>query len=577
MRNLFKTKNISIIAWISLGLLWFVLSRAKVLNSAFFSSPEDIISNFGQAEFWQVFSTDLMATVSRLITSLVLGFVLSYCFIFVSLFVPKLQDFIRQFNQLLKYVPVPVIIPISILLFGTSDLSKIFIATFTVFTIYLNYLLNVLDKEESQYKNLQTSWEINKITRFKEFFWPISNYLNYRIITTLISWSLSIVLISEIILGGAQGLGIRILQLQQLYKTSTLYGYLVLILVFTFLLEKIFLNFFARFKWDIVKFINFALIVFLILFSFIYQAGPLVQNIGEKRLSILSYKAVINLPVLVYIEKYNELNLKLEMSSSGLQVMDILQSEKGFIGGYSDMPNVLAGQLKNKQLKILSQVVEKPDYPTLFLISSRELKQGNYSAINNSKIGYYPNNPIIQKGLDAVLFSNKTNTSSVEFVNSNDPLVLSQALTAGQIQSLLSIEPYITEVEQKMGIKRINPSTTAVSGIKFESLPLAGMVVNTQKLDKNQISSIEQGMKKSIDFIRENTDEAHKAKPELKKIMQKYDLNPDSNLSAFETEDEIDPKNLGILLKLLSYYQIEGFEDSVNNENEFYYNYSTNN
>jgi|LakMenEpi03Aug12_release.lakeMendotaPanAssembly.Ray.scaffolds.fasta_scaffold40921_4 NitT/TauT family transport system permease protein len=562
LKNLWNlSKNIfyNSLIWVLIILFWQVLAGLNLINTNFISSPSGIFSSFFKSGFWQVFGIDFAFSFNRIVVGFGLAFLSSYLLILVGLAFPKGLFLLSRIHSLIKYIPAPVLIPIAILLFGINEQTKIAVIFFTVLVLQLNHLLAIIQKDEQKYSILQKSWRINPIQRFKNFVFPISTFLYYRAIPGLVIWAFSIAIISEIILGGEAGLGVRIIQFQQIYNTDFLYAYLVLILILAFLSEFFLVNFFARFKWDRLKVVSGVVILASIIFSLsfnLYNYSPF-ENSDFK---VLTYKATANLPLIVYQEKFNrDFNIELEFVGSGLQVMDTLLANKSYLGGYSDMPNVVSGIAKTNDLKLVSQVIEKPTHPNLFFVSKRGTVE-DLSSLNDSKIGYYPNNLIIKQGLDFVLFTKSVRTSSVEYISSNDPNSLNQAYSSDKIDGLLTIEPYATDLEQRTGNKHLNAKETFVKGANFDSLPLAGLVVNQKEISSENLTKFRENLTKSLEFIRQNTDSDLKAIGELREIMQKNDINPDSQLSAYQIGTEINPKDLEILIKYAQNYQVEGLE-----------------
>ena len=547
------------LVWIILILLWQVLAELKVINLNFVASPSGILSSFSKSGFWQVFGYDFAFSFNRIVVGFGLAFLSSYLLIFAGLTFPKGLFLLSRIHLLIKYIPAPVLIPIAILLFGINEQTKIAVIFFTVLVLQINYLLAIIDKDEQKYSTLQKSWRLNSVERFRHFVLPISTYLFYRVLPSIVIWAFSIAIISEIILGGEAGLGVRIIQFQQIYNTNYLYAYLFLILILAFLSEFFLVNFFSRFRWDKLKVVSGVVILASLIFSLsfnLYNYNPFKKS----NFKVLTYKATANLPLIVYHEKFNQdFKIDLEYVGHGLQVMDTLLAKKEFIGGYSDMPNVVSGISKSDDLKLVSQVIEKPTHPNLFFVSKNGTVD-DLSSLNGAKIGYYPNNLIIKQGLDFVLFTKQVRTSSVEYLSSNDPNSLNQAYNSDKIDGLLTIEPYATDLEQKTGNKRLNAKETFVKGANFESLPLAGLVVNKKEISSENLTKFRENLTKSLEFIRQNTDSDLKAKGELREIMQKNDINPDSQLSAYQIGTEINPLDLETLIKYAQNYQVEGLE-----------------
>jgi|GEM_PF-1832702 len=556
---------ISLLIWLVLLILWVFFSNLQLINTAFFPTPEIFFKSVSSQNFWAAFGADFLASISRFFLGITFGVILNYILILVGFYLQGFYTFLTQLNKIFKYLPSPVVIPLNILFFGINDFTIIATAAFSSFILYLNFSIGIIEKEENNFQQIQKNWKISSFQRFRLFYLPISSYLNYRIIPAMLVWTFGIVLITEIILGGKFGLGIRLLQYQQLYQTGNLFLLVLLILIVAFVLERLFINFFARLKNDFKKTCSLVLLVLLLITSVGYQgynAVVKIQTESSPQKKIVTYKAAINLPFFVLVEKFNQQNYTLETVASGTQAVDTLLAKQAAISGFGDIPNVVAAFGKDKNLEVFAQIVEKPEQPSLFLVSNTSIQSNDYSSLNNSRVGFYPNNPVIQKGLEFVFGLNKANSSSIEFIGSNDPNSLSQGLAAGQLQAFLSLEPYVADTENRFNLERINPKNTAIKGITFTNLPLAAGM-----LDKNQLSQEEQkilleNIQKSIEFIRKNSTSDYKATGELISIMEKYNINKDSSLSAFQLRSEINPEDLKVLINLL---QIFGVTKDINN------------
>lgn len=558
----------SLFIWIGIFVVWELLVRGQVLNEVFFASPLDIIREVASRDFLSLFALDSIASISNIIIASLLGYILVYCVIFVGLLNKYLYQLLLQLNVIFKYFPIPALIPFGILFFGISDQAKMFIIVFAVFIVYFSHVINIIQKEETSYYSLQKSWKVSPINRFVHFVFPISNYLNYRILANLIIWVISTSIIVEMILGGEFGFGSRLLQFQQLYQIDRLFAYLVGIILFGLLFEKILTWFFARLYFDGKKNIATTLIVASIVLSVLYQFRNLDFSEGR---SIITYKAGLNLPVYVMIEEFNSLDLELQTVSSGVQAMDALQSGKTSVGGYVDMPNALSGISQNGDLRISSQVVETQDKPTLFFISREDVTPSNFGPINGGSVGYFPNNPLIASGFEFTAFTKQANPNTLDIVGSNDPATLVQSFVSDTIDSVIAPEPYISQIENQTGIERVNPDFSLIQGVNFDSLPLAALVMNVSELTIEEAQQLSEDMEDSIDYIRKNT-EVSQASGDLIDILTKYGLDEDMVISAFQKNSEVqfeDTERMIDLIKLIdSQSNFEGSKDLV--QDDFY-------
>jgi ABC-type nitrate/sulfonate/bicarbonate transport system substrate-binding protein len=265
------------------------------------------------------------------------------------------------------------------------------------------------------------------------------------------------------------------------------------------------------------------------------------------------------------------LGASLENVGTGLQAMDAMQAGKATIGGYSDMPNALQALQTNSSLKVASQITETPNNPALFLVGKQVLDPNNLSGLNGATIGYFPNNPVVQQGLDFVLFTRQVKTSSVKYVSGNDPSALVQAMIAGKIDALVSFEPYISDVEEKLNTKRVNPDKTLIGIITFKNLPLAGLVVNSEKLVGQARTDFIEDLDKSLNFIKENTNKEGFAVGELKDILKENDLNTNSRIPTWQNSNAVEGEDLGQLILILKTYSVEGFDNlDIKKLDQFY-------
>lgn len=562
--------------WYSFGLIigflviiWQSFFYFGYINKAFLPSPLNILEVFSNKNFWMLFGIDLFATFSNICVGVAIGYFIVYALLLISFYSSLFTYFIRFINTVLKYIPLPALIPIGILFFGLSSAVNIFLVALATFTILLQYNFSLIDKEEKVYEFVRISWIITPWQRFWKFLFPMSNYLGYRVIPTLIIWVLSIEVIVEMILGGKAGIGVRLLQFQQLYKTAELYSYLLLIIGITFLFELIIIQAFSRFIWDIKKVVIWTILTVLIFVS----ASSHISSISfsSKKRVIVTYSATANLPLMVYIKKFNSLNFSLVQTGSGLQAMDTLQAGKADIAGFIDMPNALTGIEKNSKLRMTAQLVESPSNPSLFLIGKKVNSLDNLKGLENTSIGYYPNNSLIKSGLDFSLFKSGVNTSNITYTSSNDPLSLVQSIKTGYIEGFLGPEPFISDIENELGISRVNKDKSLIQGVGFKNLPLASLVIDTSKFTESEKKEILSGVNQSIEYIRNNTTSDGRASDELAIILKDYEINQKSVMSKYQNYNEVDSDETKKLIDLINLYDPNSALKSNTFDSDRYY------
>ncbi|NJK71055.1 MAG: hypothetical protein HC932_02235, partial [Thermales bacterium] len=250
--------------------LWEIGYQFELYNPAFISSPSQIFQIIFSISFWQLFWLDFFESISKILSGVLLGYILAHLFTLIAILSPFSDYLVRRFQQILKYIPFPTLIPFGILFFGISLATNIFLITVVTLIIILGHNFSILDKELKSYQLIKSSWRISNFSWFTNFLFPVSNFLSYRIISTLIIWVLSTEVIIEMLLGGKFGIGVRLLQFQQLYKVAQLYSYLILILILSYMLEKVCIAAFCRIKFDWKK-ISSVLLISTLFGGFLYS------------------------------------------------------------------------------------------------------------------------------------------------------------------------------------------------------------------------------------------------------------------------------------------------------------------
>jgi NitT/TauT family transport system permease protein len=549
MRN--KNKLQSVLLIVSFITIWQLVSSFGLINNAFIPSPINIIEAIFQRDFWFKAILDIIFSLSLLMTSLVLAYLLA---IGVTILISVSQisrNGVNISNNIFKYIPAPVFIPIGILFFGVSDVAIVFVVTLTILTVLINYAINIWTKDVGVFSSQKESWRLSNISFWRHFFLPIFHLQIYRVIPSIIIWSLGIIIFGQIVISSDFGFGSSIARYQANYQAQELFLLIIIISVLAFLLEQIFIVSFSRLRLDKIKKLAIVIISILSVIGIIFFATTNFDLIDNSYKTVISYRSIVNLPVFVMIEKFNELNLELELTSSGQQATDSIQAKKSVIAGYSDMPSVLSSRATNNNLLIVSQSVETKDRPILFLISKKDISINQYQNLSSSKIAYFPNSPLIKAGLDFTLLINGAKTSTNEYISSNDPSSLSQAFVSDQIDTMLAIEPFIADIESNSELNRINPKQSVISGIDFKALPLAGLVIDSERINEEDQTILKDNIKKSEDFITQNTDQNYKATGELRDILIKYNINPDSSIPIFQSANNIDKTDINLLITLI--------------------------
>lgn len=203
-----------------LGLWYFATEVARFINPLFLPSPVKVVSSAISLAAGSL-AVDVFATVSRVM----IAFLLS---IIVALPIALLMSESTLFKQLctpyidfVRYIPVPVLIPLTILFLGIGEEAKIallFVGTF--FQIVLLFDSNLMNVPKDYF---DLAYSLN-FTMFQRFTMKLQAalpemYNNMRISLGL-SWSY--VIIAELV-AAQTGIGHMIKEAQRFSLTSNVY------------------------------------------------------------------------------------------------------------------------------------------------------------------------------------------------------------------------------------------------------------------------------------------------------------------------------------------------------------------
>lgn len=227
-----------------LGLWYFITEYTHLINPLFLPSPIKVIASAISLAGGRL-AIDVFATVSRVMVAFLLSVFVALpiaLFMSESIFLRRLLtpsiDFVR-------YIPVPVLIPLTILFFGIGEEAKIvllFVGTF--FQIVLLFDGNLVSVPKD-YFDLAYSLNFTKFQRLKmklQAAMP-DMYDNMRISLGL-SWSY--VIIVELV-AAQSGIGHMIKEAQRFSLTSNVYVGILLMGTIGFLSDYLFRKSYVKF------------------------------------------------------------------------------------------------------------------------------------------------------------------------------------------------------------------------------------------------------------------------------------------------------------------------------------------
>ena len=208
--------------------VWWGLSHSGLVETAYLPPPEVVCQSAGELLRGETLWSDLKISFLRVTA----GFLLS-----AALGVPLgiwmgsfklVEGFMQPLTEFVRYVPVPALIPILMLLFDLGELSKvmlIFVGTF------FQLVLMVADEiRRVPYELLQVSYTLGarRGESIQRVLWPAAKPGIFDALRLCNGWAWTYLVVAELIAAN-EGLGFRVLKFYRFVQTPKIFVYLILL------------------------------------------------------------------------------------------------------------------------------------------------------------------------------------------------------------------------------------------------------------------------------------------------------------------------------------------------------------
>ncbi len=214
--------------FVALFALWAWASHRESMNPVFVPTPEDVLraarALFADEKLWIDLKLSLFRVTAGFLLAAAVGVPLGLwmgSFKVVEAVVQPIVEFVR-------YVPVPALIPILMVLFGIDELSKI--ALIWVGTFF-QLVLMVADEVRRVPDNLlQVSYTLGarRGEVIRRVLWPAARPGIFDALRLCNGWAWTYVVVAELVAAN-EGLGYRILKFSRFLQTPQMWVYVILL------------------------------------------------------------------------------------------------------------------------------------------------------------------------------------------------------------------------------------------------------------------------------------------------------------------------------------------------------------
>lgn len=227
---------------ICLSWLWFLLSATNIFPSLLLPPPQKIIEGFYQLFAQNALAYDLFFTLYRMIIGLLIGLFLGVSIGLAIGFWPS-GKYALPWIDFLRSIPGAALFPIFMLFFGLGEAAKISLVIFaSALIIAFNTVQGIKNINTTRLMVAKTL-RLDKAKTLCSIILPEALPFISVGVRHAISYSLIMVIVSEMFIGAELGLGRRIVDFHLTYDTGKMYAVIILTGIIGHVLNHLYLFF----------------------------------------------------------------------------------------------------------------------------------------------------------------------------------------------------------------------------------------------------------------------------------------------------------------------------------------------
>jgi len=201
--------------------LWFLIKETGAISDLFLPSPKQIIEAFSNLFSEHNFSQDIFASIFRVFVAFLLSAFIAIPLAVIMCSYKAVRQTLSPYIDFIRYLPVPALIPLTILFFGIDETAKIVLLFIGTFFQLILLIIDDIQEIPSEYYDLTYSLKFSKAQEMKFSFMSVlpQIYDNSRI---TLGWCWTYVIIAELV-ASQNGIGHMIKEAQRFSNTPNVY------------------------------------------------------------------------------------------------------------------------------------------------------------------------------------------------------------------------------------------------------------------------------------------------------------------------------------------------------------------
>lgn len=220
-------------------IIWFSITLLNRQIQTYVANPIETFTALYSLFKTKQIVLDILATLTRTVFAFIPAVILGIISGILLGYYKKLKYVFEPIIEFFRTLPSTALLPVFILFFGINDFSRIGTAFFISYMLVLINTLYGVTNISSTRLNAALCMKANKYQLFTEvIIWEILPYI-FSAMRLAISITLIVILISEMLISSKYGLGVRLFEMQQTYKTDYLYAIIFITGFLGYALNKI--------------------------------------------------------------------------------------------------------------------------------------------------------------------------------------------------------------------------------------------------------------------------------------------------------------------------------------------------
>lgn len=208
---------------------WALLSATGWINPAFLASPAEVWHAFWRMAAGGLLGADLRATALRVVEGAGLACALGVPLGLLLGGLPGAYAWLEGSFDFLRSVPPIVAYPLCILILGTSDASRVAVVVFGCVTVMVVHAAAAVAHIPPVRLASVRQMGAGRLQVLRLVVLPEALPHLFLGMRTVVSLAIIIVVVTEMLVGAAHGLGSRLVEAQMAYRTGEVYAEIILV------------------------------------------------------------------------------------------------------------------------------------------------------------------------------------------------------------------------------------------------------------------------------------------------------------------------------------------------------------